>query len=595
MDAKKRPTLISNLLGNNTKEINGYHLQRLLGSGAFGEVYLAKKGGRQFAAKAYNHSKISRQADYAQMKRYIDAEISILKDKFDHPNIIKVHETFESANHIYLIMDYFEEGDLMKKICSTPNPTYLTESEALRLLEDITEAMCYANTKNVIHRDIKPENILIRAGRFFLADFGVAKISEKLVFTYVGTTPFMSPQILNQESYNSKCDVWSLGITVWICLFGKDPWNTYAIVDGRTRPITRLENQQKRYGSDLEFPGFPQISKPLMQIIKKMLQKKEQDRISWSQLRKELVQMKNLIASSSKPTSDMLDLSIEPIEVEAIGKSQLIGDGIRWIFCDTQIAYQAAANSDNPMLFDLAVAEDIEIIQNFLDLNSRLCNLFLMCVHSLKDLTDDPTFAPISHWIETVRAFVCIKVLRVSKYCFDRLNLNKPFTQFLSNMFHQNGFAEQYKKEFYEVVCVSSKMRIEAAYIATKKLTEKIQSDPNLKNDKSLDAYKQKIEQIMNNDMYHQEYQEYFKSVMCRALSNYSKFKSSFDQSAQSSFKQAFVLVYLAENYSETMVENAKKKQSDGFADIYGFADNRDLIEDIFEFLVEHYKKPTSK
>ena len=261
---------VTQLFGD-VKVIKNYTFKKELGSGAFGEVFLAEKENKKFAIKVYNHMKIDRSMCPEKLKEMVDTERKFLIQA-DHPNIIKVHDTFLSEKHLYLVMDYLPDGDLRTKVIKSKK--LLSEAEAVRLLKDITSAMYFASQEGVRHRDIKPENILIQGENFVLADFGTAKITINVATTFVGTRPFMSPQILNQESYNSKCDVWSLGITVWICLFGKDPWNTYAIVDGRTRPITRLENQQKRYGSDLEFPGFPQISKPLMQIIKKMLQKK---------------------------------------------------------------------------------------------------------------------------------------------------------------------------------------------------------------------------------------------------------------------------------------------------------------------------------
>lgn len=78
----------------------------------------------------------------------------------------------------------------------------------------------------VIHRDLKPENILLRDDVLKIADFGFAKHSENNSFlrTIVGTPAYMAPQILNEEKYTYKCDIWSLGVITYEMMVGKIPW-----------------------------------------------------------------------------------------------------------------------------------------------------------------------------------------------------------------------------------------------------------------------------------------------------------------------------------------------------------------------------------
>lgn len=80
----------------------------------------------------------------------------------------------------------------------------------------------------IVHRDLKPANILISKGVFKIADFGLSKYIQdeyQMLKTRVGTPFYMAPQILKNERYTSKCDIWSLGIIFYQLVFGRLPWH----------------------------------------------------------------------------------------------------------------------------------------------------------------------------------------------------------------------------------------------------------------------------------------------------------------------------------------------------------------------------------
>ena len=97
----------------------------------------------------------------------------------------------------------------------------------------------------MIHRDIKPANFLIHNGVVKLSDFGFARVvddlEEPLFLTFLGSPLYMAPQILAREKFSSKCDVWSLGVTIYEILYGKTPYtasNPKELLENiRTKPL----------------------------------------------------------------------------------------------------------------------------------------------------------------------------------------------------------------------------------------------------------------------------------------------------------------------------------------------------------------------
>ncbi len=104
----------------------------------------------------------------------------------------------------------------------------LCESEVQNILMQICNGLKVVHENNVIHRDIKPANFLIHNGVVKISDFGFARVvddlEEPLFLTFLGSPLYMAPQILAREKFSSKCDVWSLGVTIYEILYGKTPY-----------------------------------------------------------------------------------------------------------------------------------------------------------------------------------------------------------------------------------------------------------------------------------------------------------------------------------------------------------------------------------
>jgi serine/threonine-protein kinase ULK/ATG1 len=132
---------------------------------------------------------------------------------------------------------------------------------------------------NIIHRDLKLENILIKYNdkehktyTIKLSDYGCSKRIKSLSIncnTYLGTLVYMAPEILKREEYNSKCDLWSIGIIIYRLIYGKSPYSG-------ENEIALIKNIDK-YGNKI----IKIENKELEDLIKKLLEKELSKRIDW--------------------------------------------------------------------------------------------------------------------------------------------------------------------------------------------------------------------------------------------------------------------------------------------------------------------------
>ncbi|EGR29853.1 protein kinase domain protein [Ichthyophthirius multifiliis] len=137
--------------------------------------------------------------------------------------------------------------------------------------------------QQIIHRDLKPANILFDKNNnvFKISDFGFARIAQNqnfLMDSLVGTPLYMSPQILKNQKYSAKCDIWSIGLIFYQLIYGKTPWPCATIVD----------LVQNMFESPLQFPKLGQfgeiIDENIKLIIKGCLQFEENERFSLQDL-----------------------------------------------------------------------------------------------------------------------------------------------------------------------------------------------------------------------------------------------------------------------------------------------------------------------
>jgi YVTN family beta-propeller protein len=208
-------------------DIAGYRLEDLLGRGGMGAVYRAEdlRLGRKVALKVLA-------PELAENERFRERFLreSQLAASLDHPHIVPIYAAGEADGQLYLAMRYVEGYDL-RQLLAREGP--LPPERALRLVEQVGDALDAAHERGLIHRDVKPGNVLIaeRAGRehCYLADFGLTKQTTSIsgltgTGELVGTVAYVSPEQIRGEPVDARADVYALACVLYECLAGEAPF-----------------------------------------------------------------------------------------------------------------------------------------------------------------------------------------------------------------------------------------------------------------------------------------------------------------------------------------------------------------------------------
>lgn len=240
-----------------TKPKETYTALNFLGSGGFGEAYLVRsnKTLKNYVMKSINFELLTE-----ENRKYTINEAFLLK-KIDHPNIIKFKEVFEVQkpyNQFNIIMEYAEKGDLNKFLqINIEKKIFFPEQLLLDWLCQICTALKYLHYKKIIHRDIKPANIFMNSlNQIKLGDFGISKNLKTYGFasSFVGSTYYMAPEIVDGENYSFEADIWALGVTFYELMNLKKPFraNYPAIyLEIKTKEVEEINNIYSKEFKDL--------------------------------------------------------------------------------------------------------------------------------------------------------------------------------------------------------------------------------------------------------------------------------------------------------------------------------------------------------
>jgi protein kinase A len=199
--------------------LTDFTIQRTLGTGSFGRVHLVQsKHNQRFYAV-----KVLKKAQVVKMKQveHTNDERRMLQ-QVKHPFLITLWGTFQDSKNLYMVMDFVEGGELfslLRKSQRFPNPV------AKFYAAEVTLALDYLHSHNIIYRDLKPENLLLdRHGHLKITDFGFAKEVPDITWTLCGTPDYLAPEVVASKGYNKSVDWWSLGILIFEMLCGFTPF-----------------------------------------------------------------------------------------------------------------------------------------------------------------------------------------------------------------------------------------------------------------------------------------------------------------------------------------------------------------------------------
>ncbi len=213
-------------------EFASYKLQKLLGRGGMGAVFLAQdtRLNRLVALKILPAAFAQ---DAERMRRFVQEAKAA--SALNHPNILTIYETGETDNTKYIASEYVEGKTLSERLRGEP----LNLKAALDVAAQIASALQAAHGAKIIHRDIKPDNVMIRPDGFVkLLDFGIAKLTEKKTELIdaeattankasttsgmiIGTAAYVSPEQARGKAVDARTDIFSFGLVLYEMLSGK--------------------------------------------------------------------------------------------------------------------------------------------------------------------------------------------------------------------------------------------------------------------------------------------------------------------------------------------------------------------------------------
>lgn len=237
-------------------------LTKSLGVGVNGKVVacIHKATGEKRALKVLR--------DVAKSRREVDLHWRTC----GHQNIVNLKDVYENTYHghksILVVMECMEGGELFERI---QRKGHFTEREACEIVRSISLAVNHLHHMNIAHRDLKPENLLFTDNSphaiLKLTDFGFAKEVKGTLQTPCYTPYYVAPEVLGPETYDTSCDLWSIGVITYILLCGYPPF--YSFGGAPISPGMKKRIRQGQYS--FPDPEWTRVSQEAKSLIKGLL------------------------------------------------------------------------------------------------------------------------------------------------------------------------------------------------------------------------------------------------------------------------------------------------------------------------------------
>lgn len=252
--------------------LKSYEVNFEIGSGTYSKVYqVRQKSTGELRACKY----ISKEKFKKESLIQFENECKILEQS-DHPNIVKIYEIFNTEKSFYLIMENCNGGSLSNKIEERINHDKPFDENILsEIIRQISSAIKYIHDRNICHRDIKPDNICftkigsMENNTVKLIDFGLGKmmkVNEK-TDSIVGSPLYVAPEVLS-KNYTKKCDIWSLGVIIFLLVGGYPPFL------GENNGETNIKILSMKY--EFKESGFKNASEDVKDLIRHCLVKEDE-------------------------------------------------------------------------------------------------------------------------------------------------------------------------------------------------------------------------------------------------------------------------------------------------------------------------------
>ena len=272
-------------------EIDGYRIEKRIGSGGMGHVYLAEQ------------TRLARKVALKVLSPKLEADASFVRDfqaearsaaALNHPNVVTVFDVGECAGHHYLSMEYMERGCLESRLSELgPIPW----REVLEILRSAAAGLVYAEARGIVHRDIKPANLMQNADRVTkIADLGLAVQADNESLReegrkLLGTPHFIAPELIRGGVADCRSDLYSLGATAYRLLSGHTPFEgatAKEILRGALRDEPRPLKEL-----------VPDLPAPFAALVERLLEKDPEARHPSAQIL--LAELDQLLEGGGKP------------------------------------------------------------------------------------------------------------------------------------------------------------------------------------------------------------------------------------------------------------------------------------------------------